>query len=223
MIKKKCSAYRQIKDHIDKLTIIQQATGFSPRRLVGIHLINNKDFREKRGIDQLASDSAYKYFEREKEIYLKENGLNQGYNTMLKFFEGNYLTKNYFGMDYFEVQGNYKNQEAVLKGFVRDAFIATFPITPEMSKSEVAVRNQKLGKISVSHWIGDIVNYDYFYHAPNFMIENVNRAIQIAEMFIFNLLNDASLDIELAKLSTNQRLQTKLQSKQTIKPKIVKI
>jgi hypothetical protein len=93
-----------------------------------------------------------------------------------------------------------------------------------MNKADVARRNQKLGKISVKHWIGDIVNYEYFHQAPNFMQTNVKNAIQIAEIFLYNLVSDKDLDLEIMKLSSNLYLEEKLNPKKIqIKSKPVKI
>ena len=72
------------------------------------------------------------------------------------------------------------------------------------------MRNQRLGKISVKHWIGDITNYDYFSQAPKFMMTNVQQALQQIDLYIMNLLNEKQLDSELNNLSVNQRLEAKL-------------
>lgn len=224
MIKKKCNAYKNIKKSIAKLTIIQQATGLSPLRLVNIFLKYKINSEEKMNADELASDSAYKYFKRETSVYLKKHKSDRSYQMMLDLIESEYLSKEYFGMDYFEVQQNFRNFEIPLKEFVRDGYIALFPITPEMSKTEVAIRNQKLGKISVHTWIGDITNYDYFQQAPCFMMEDVKKAIQMVELYVLNLLHETQLDIDLMKFSSNQKLQVALKPKLDLpKPKINKI
>lgn len=142
---------------------------------------------------------------------------------MQEHFKFNYLTKDYFGENYYFLAGNYYAQEQLLKDFVREGFIAVHPITPAMSPKEVAVRNQKLGKISVKHWIGDITNYDYFSQAPGFMMQNVQQALQYIDLYIINILSEKQLDHELMKLSTNQRLEAKLVPKEAIRTKISKI
>ena len=111
-----------------------------------------------------------------------------------------------------------------MKDFVREAFIAINPITADMSPQERAVRNQRLGKISVKHWIGDITNYDYFSQAPEFMMKNVQQALQYIDLYIMNLLNEKQLDSELSNLSANQRLEKKLVPKASAaKTKLLKI
>lgn len=118
----------------------------------------------------------------------------------------------------------YQFQEGPLKYFVREAFIAINPITAGMSSKEVAVRNQRLGKISVKHWIGDIINYDYFSQAPGFMMKNVQQALQYIDLYILNLLNEKQLDSELTNLSVNQKLEEKLTPKaNTVRAKPIKI
>lgn len=92
-----------------------------------------------------------------------------------------------------------------------------------MSPKEIALRNQKLGKISVKHWIGDITNYEYFSQAPGFMMTNVQQALQYIDLYIINILNEKQLDFELMKLSTNQRLEIKFPPKDAIRTKIQKI
>ena len=234
MIKKKSNTYKHIKANIAKLAIIQQTTSISPARLVTIFLknISNENlFLKKKTQDgywdwKLADQTAYKYFKKELASYLKKNGTDNSYNTMQELLKSNYLTKNYFGMDYWAAADNYWAQEAALRNFVREAFISMFPLTPAMSPAERAIRNQKLGKMSVAHWIGDVTNYDYFLQAPGFMMKNVEQAIQYVELYIVNLLNEKQLDYDLMKLSTNQKLVDKLQPKQPhliIKSKIQKI
>ena len=93
-----------------------------------------------------------------------------------------------------------------------------------MSPKEKALRNQRLGKISVEHWIGDIVHYEYFNQAPDFMTKKVKAAIEGIERYATNLLNDKQLDIDLMKITTNQRLEVKLQpNPQVTKTKVIKI
>ncbi|WP_155646165.1 hypothetical protein [Burkholderia diffusa] len=55
-----------------------------------------------------------------------------------------------------------------------------------------------------------------------FMMKNVQQALQIIDLYILNILNEQQLDHELMKLSTNQKLELKLQPKQEVK-KIIKI
>ena len=107
------------------------------------------------------------------------------------------MTKSYFGQDFYELRNTYLAEEASVKNFVRETFIKVFPITPEMTPKERAIRNQKLGKISNQHWIGDITNYDYLQSAPNFMIERVQHAIAMIELYVANLLNERALGFSL--------------------------
>ncbi|WP_279211863.1 hypothetical protein [Delftia acidovorans] len=231
MIKKKSNAYKHITANIAKLVIIQQATGISPSLLVTLFLknISNENlFLKKKTKDEywdwsVSDGSGYKYFKRASIAYLKKNEKDQVYQTLLEFFKNEYLTRDYFGMTYAEAVQNYKDQEAPLRQFVREAFIKIHPITPEMNPVEKAIRNQKLGKISVNHWIGDITNYDYFSDAPGFMMENVKKAIQYIEIYILNILNEKQLDHDLMKLSTNQKLQFNLPLKKSPKQKVNKI
>lgn len=231
MIKKKNNSYALIKKNIAKLAIIHQATDISPNRLVALFL---KSFSEedlllpKKTKDgfwdwKLAGSTAYKYFKKELAGYMMRNQNDQTYLMMLDRFKSNYLTKEYFGENYQYLADNYYALEQPLKDFVKEAFIATYPITPAMSPKEVAVRNQKLGKISVKHWIGDITNYDYFSQAPGFMMQNVQQALQYIDLYIMNILNEKALDHELMKLSANQKLEVKLPPKEISKTKIQKI
>jgi hypothetical protein len=231
MIKKKNNTYKLIKANISKLVIIQQTTEISPQRLVSIFLKNLSTddlLLQKKTKDgywnwKLADSTAYKYFKKELSSYLKKNLEDASFRTMNEHFKSNYLTKAYFGEDYASLANNYFAQEQTLKNFVREAFISVYPITPEMTPTEVAVRNQRLGKISVKHWIGDITNYDYFNDAPGFMMKNVQQALQYIDLYILNILSEKQLDHELMKLSTNQRLETRLVPKHTPKTKIQKI
>ncbi|MDA8453670.1 hypothetical protein M4R22_02725 [Acidovorax sp. GBBC 3334] len=218
MIKKKNNAYSLIKYNTPKLALIHHATGFSPNRLSSLFLKNTSQDDlaiQKKSKDgfwewKLADDTAYKYLLKEISAYLKKNRETHTFQIMLEHFKANYLTKTYFGEDYQSLASNYYFQEASLKKFVREAFIAINPITAGMSPKERAVRNQRLGKISVKHWIGDITNYDYFSQAPGFMMKNVQQALRYADLYIMNLLNEKQLDGELSNLSVNQRLETKL-------------
>ncbi|MHA6897970.1 hypothetical protein [Ralstonia pseudosolanacearum] len=231
MIRKKSNAYKQIKANIAKLTVIQQTTGISPSLLVAAFLKNlpaddlflKKKTKEEYWDWNLSDSSGYKYFKRASAAYLKKIEGNPQYQTMLEFFESNYLTKDYFGMTYSELKKSYYAQETPIKDFVREAFIAINPITPEMTPQERAIRNQKLGKISTQHWIGDIVHYSYFSQAPGFMMKNVEEALRHIEMYIVNLLNEKQLDYELMKLTTNQNLQENLITKEQPKKKVSKI
>ena len=218
MIKKKNNTYKLIKANIAKLVIIQHATEISPNRLISIFLKNLSTddlLLQKKSKDghwdwKLADTTAYKYFNKEIAIYLKTNLDSPSFVTMMEYFNSNYLSKAYFGENYASLANNYFNQEQPLKDFVREGFIAINPITPGMSPKEVAIRNQRLGKISVKHWIGDITNYDYFSQAPGFMMKNVEQALQYIDLYILNILNEKQLDLELMKLSTNKRLEAKL-------------
>lgn len=232
MIKKKNNTYKLIKANISKLAIIQQTTEISPSRLISIFLKNFSTddlLLQKKTKDgywdwKLADSTAYKYFKKELASYLKKNLEDASFGIMLEHFKTNYLTKAYFGENYASLAGNYFAQEQTLKNFVREAFIDAHPISPEMTPTEVAIRNQKLGKISVKHWIGDITNYDYFSQAPGFMMKNVEQALQHIDLYIINILNEKQLDHEFMKLSTNQRLEAKLVSKATkAKSKPIKI
>ena len=218
MIKKKNNAYKHIKANTPKLALIHHATDFSPNRLASLFLKNTSQddlviqMKSKDGFWdwKLADDTAYKYLKKEITAYLKKNFDNQKFQIMLENFNRNYLTKAYFGEDYQSLVNTYQFQEGPLKQFVREAFIAINPITADMSPKERAVRNQRLGKISVKHWIGDITNYDYFSQAPEFMMKNVQQALQYIDLYIMNLLNEKQLDSELSNLSANQRLEKKL-------------
>lgn len=231
MIKKKNNTYRLIKANIAKLVIIQQTTDFSPSRLIAIFLKNlaiDDVLLQKKTKDgywdwKLADSSAYKYFKKELAAYLRNNANDPSFHAMKDHFKSNYLTKSYFGEDYASLANQYYAQEKPLKEFVREGFIAINPITPRMTPKEVAIRNQRLGKISVKHWIGDITNYDYFNDAPGFMMKNVQQALQYIDLYTLNILNEKQLDHELMKLSTNQRLEAKLVPKHTQKTKIQKI
>lgn len=232
MIKKKSNAYKHIKSNISKLTIIQQATGISPELLATVFLrtITDDSLRLKKKTKEgywqwdLSDKSPYKYLQKESAKYLKRAEADQSFQSMLEFFKTFYLSKDYFGCDYKEVELVYRAQELGLKNFVREAFIGKHPLTPEMTPAERAIRNQRLGKISVNHWIGDIVHYDYFNQAPGFMMDNVKTAISRVELYVMNLLHEKELDHDLMKLSTNQKLQAKLQPKQqSVKSKIHKI
>lgn len=218
MIKKKNNAYSLIKANTPKLALIHHATGFSPNRLASLFLkvtaqedlVIQKKTKDGFWDWKLADDTAYKYLKKEITAYLKKNFDNQKFQIMLENFNRNYLTKAYFGEDYQSLVNTYQFQEVPLKNFVREAFIAVNPITAGMSPKERAVRNQRLGKISVKHWIGDITNYDYFSQAPGFMMSNVQQALQYIDLYIMNLLHEKQLDSELSNLSVNQRLEQKL-------------
>lgn len=218
MINKKNNAYRLIKANTPKLALIHHATDFSPNRLASLFLKNTSQddlVIQKKSKDgfwdwKLADDTAYKYLLKEISAYLKKNAETPTFQVMLEHFNTNYLTKEYFGQDYQSLVNTYRFQEGPLKDFVREAFIVMNPITAGMSPKEVAVRNQRLGKISVKHWIGDITNYDYFSQAPEFMMKNIQQALQYIDLYIMNLLNEKQLDSELSNLSANQRLEKKL-------------
>lgn len=218
MIKKKNHAYRLIKANTPKLALIHHATGFSPNRLASLFLKNTTQddlVIQKKTKDgfwdwRLADDTAYKYLKKDIAAYLKKNTDTPTFQIMLEHFNTNYLTKTYFGEDYQSLVNAYQFQESPLKDFVREGFIALNPITADMTPKERAVRNQRLGKISVKQWIGDITNYDYFSQAPGFMMTNVQQALQYIDLYIMNLLNEKQLDAELSNLSVNQRLEQKL-------------
>lgn len=218
MIKKKNNAYKLIKANTPKLALIHHATGFSPNRLASLFLKNTAQSDlviQKKSKDgfwdwRLADDTAYKYLKKDIAAYLKKNTDTPTFQIMLEHFKTNYLTKDYFGEDYQSLVNTYRFQEGPLKDFVRKGFIALNPITANMTPKERAVRNQRLGKISVKHWIGDITNYDYFSQAPGFMMKNVQQALQYIDLYIMNLLNEKQLDGELSNLSVNQRLEKKL-------------
>ncbi|PKV47906.1 hypothetical protein CLU92_5380 [Janthinobacterium sp. 61] len=232
MIKKKNNTYKHIKDNITKLTLIQQATSISPETLTAIFLstVEEENLHIRKKTQEgywnwdLADKTAYKYFGRQSAKYRKEMQSNDSFTVMLEFIKSASLSKGYFGHNYNELIAHYRNEEAKLKKFSRKAFIEAHPITPSMSPKEKALRNQRLGKISVEHWIGDIVHYDYFNQAPGFMMEKVKAAIDAIKLYVTNLLNDKQLDIDLMKLTTNQRLEIKLQPKpQVAKKKVIKI
>ena len=231
MIKKKNNSYRLIKANIDKLVIIQQTTDISPSRLVSLFLkslttddlLLQKKTKDGHWDWKLADSTAYKYFKKELSAYLKISQNDPNFFTMQEHFKSNYLTQKYFGENYESLAENYYVQEQPLKDFVKEAFIATNPITPAMSPKEVAIRNQRLGKISVKHWIGDITNYDYFSQAPGFMMQNVQQALQYIDLYIINILNEKQLDFELMNLSISQRLEVKLVPKEQTKTRVKKI
>ena len=218
MIKKKNNAYKHIKANTPKLALIHHATDFSPNRLASLFLKNTSQddlviqMKSKDGFWdwKLADDTAYKYLKKQMAAYLKKNADSPTFQLMLEHFKTNYLTKEYFGEDYQSLVNTYQFQEGPLKQFVREAFIAINPITADMSPKERAVRNQRLGKISVKHWIGDITNYEYFSQAPGFMMNNVQQTLQHIDLYIMNLLNEKQLDSELSNLSVNQRLEQNL-------------
>lgn len=222
MIKKNTNAYAQIKKNIVKLALIQQATEISPARLVSIFL----NYVNGGAVNDLSSanppTSTYKYFCKLLSEY-KKNQVGNGHNTLLEFIGSNYLSKEYLGEKYEEVLLDFKAQEKAVKDFVREAFKSVFPITPDMTPAEVGARNQRLGKISVDMWVGDILNYRFFNDAPGFMMENLKRSLFRVDLYVINLLNDSQLEIDIMKLSTNQRLEIKLQPRQSITPKIAKI
>jgi hypothetical protein len=232
MIKKKNNTYKLIKKNIAKLAIIQQTTEFSPKHLATIFLNNlspDATFFPKKTKDgywdwKLADDTAYKYFLRELAKYLKQHGDTAPFQILKEYFKSSYLTKQYFGEDYAGLVLIYSSQELHLKNSVRQTFIDEHPIMPGMTPKEVAIRNQRLGKISVKHWIGDIVNYNHFGQAPEMMMSNLKEALHFIELYIANLLNERDLDQELSNLLVNQRLEQKLITKQVrAKPKPLKI
>ena len=231
MIKKKNNTYKLIKENIAKLAIIQQTTEISPNRLISIFIRNisiedlllQKKTKDGYWDWKLSENTAYKYFKKELSNYLNKNADDPSFLIMKEHFKSNYLSKQYFGETYSSLVLIYYSQEQFLKNFVREAFISVHPITPEMTPKEVAVRNQRLGKISTKHWIGDITNYDYFSQAPGVMMKNVQQTLQYIVLYIMNLLNEKQLDQELMKLSTNQRLEAKFPPRETPKLKIIKI
>ena len=224
MIKKKTNAYEQIKQNIAKLALIQEATGISPIRLINIFLNHINMTENGEEANPIESASAYKYFYRHAAEYKKRNFGSQNYKTILEIFQTTHLTKEYFGESYEEVALEFKAQEKALKDFVREAFKAVFPITVGMNPAQVAARNQRLGKISVNMWIGDILHYDFFHDAPGFMMSNVEKCLQRVDLYVLNLLNDDELATDIMKLSTNQKLEQKLQPKtQQVKTKVKKI
>jgi hypothetical protein len=221
MIKKKNNAYKLIKDNKSKLALIHHATGFSPNRLASLFLKNTSQHDlviQKKSKDgfwdwKLADDTSYKYLKKQIAAYFKENTDTPTFQIMLERLKTTYLTKEYFGEDYQSLVNTYRFQEGPLKDFARQAFIAMNPITAGMTPKERAVRNQRLGKISVKHWIGDIINYDYFSQAPGFMMKNVQQTLQHIDLYIMNLLNEDQLDHELSNLMVNQKLEIKLAPK----------
>lgn len=232
MIKKKNNSYRLVKENITKLTLIHLVTRISPSNLTAIFLSNLGEDKlrlmkkTKDGYWQwdLSKKTPYKYFRRESAKYLKNNQSSQIFKTMLQVVQDKYLSKDYIGFRYEDLLLNYRSQELFLKNFVRETFVAVFPLLPTMTPKERAMRNQRLGKISCDHWIGDIVECDYFSQAPGFMMDNVKNSINMIELYVASLMNDKNLDHDLMKLETNQNLQTKLQPKpQEVKAKNVKI
>lgn len=232
MIRKNTNAYRLIKNNIGVLTLIHQATGISPSRLVIIYLknlppqelfIKKKTKDEYWSTDLISEKSAYKYFRHASQSFLDEFEENPNYTTLREVFKNTYLKKCYFGQDFHELLNVYLWHEKAVKNFVKEAFVQAYPLTPNMSPREKAIRNQKLGKISVNHWIGDIVHYDYFSQAPNFMMVGMNNAIKMIELYVANILNESQLTHELMKLKINQRLEARLKPKSAQKIKVTKI
>lgn len=224
MIKKKCKAYEIIRNDIAKLAVIQEATDYSPSRLVNFYIHNQLIKKDREEMALISAESSYKYFCKQLKTYKKSAALNSSHTTMLELVKSQYLAESYFGKDYEILAEFYRDQENRLKDFVRDAYKDVFPITSDMTPSEVAVRNQKLGKISVKTYIGDVTNYWYFNQAPGFMMKNVQGALGHIDLFILRLLMDQSLHLEFKKLALNQKLEEKFQSKpQTKKSKALKI
>lgn len=233
MIRKTSNAYKLIRQNIGKLTLIQQATGISPSRLVTLFLKNIPDhdlFIKKKTKDEywttepLSPVSAYKYYKRASDSYLKKIEINPNYSDLMQFFKDTYLTKNYFGQDFHELRNTYYSEEASVKKFVRDAFIQVFPLTPDMTPKQRAIRNQKLGKISTQHWIGDITNYEYFQQAPGFMMKRAEEAIRMIEFYVAHLLNENDIGPLAMKILSNQNLAEKLTPKEyQVSTKVIKI
>lgn len=218
MIPKKNDTYQLIRKNILKLSIIQEATQYSPLRLLECFL---KFFLQENS--PLNHKSAYKYFNKvlnERKSILKES---DSYRVTLQIVKQSYLSADYFGTSYEEFTNTYRQKEDWLKNFVKEAFKATHPITHDMTPSEVARRNQSLGKISVNSYVGDIVHYSYFKDAPGFMIADVERSLSAIDIFIARLLHDKSLDQLCGKLATNEELQRRLVPKVTSKAKVRKI
>ena len=224
MIQRKSDVYAQIKKNITKLALIQEATEISPFRLSGIFLKYLNRAAERDELNEILQASVYKYFCRQLADYKTRNKAAQGYTTILDRLKSKHLRNEYFGEQYEEVAFEFRTQEKVLKDFVSKAFKAIFPITTEMSPREVATRNQKFGKMSVNMWIGDILNYEFFYDAPGFMIGNVERSILRVDLYVLNLLTDEELEADVMKLAINQKLEATLSIKQqSAKQKISKL
>ncbi|ASL74285.1 hypothetical protein G7939_12660 [Ralstonia solanacearum] len=232
MIKKKNNTYMLLKENAPKLALIHYATEFSPNRLAAMFLRNLSvdDFVVEQMTDdgywewKLADNTTYKYFHRQVSSYLKKYANDPSFQTMVEHLESAFLTRKYFGPNYQDLAYSYFLRVQSLKDFARADFIAKNPITPEMSRKELAIRNQLLGKISVRHWIGDITNYEYFSQAPTSMRKDVQGSLQQIDRYIVNLLNDTQFDKELFKFSASQKLQARLAPKSSqAKSKPIKI
>jgi hypothetical protein len=232
MIKKKNNTYKMLKKNTAKLAVIHYVTEYSPNRLAAVFLRNLSE--DELVIEQMTEDgywewkladhTAYKYFQRQVSSYLKKYANDPSFQTMVEHLESVFLARKYFGPNYQDLAYSYFLRVQSIKDFARADFIAKNPITPEMSRKELAIRNQLLGKISVRHWIGDITNYEYFSQAPTFMRKDVQGSLQHIDLYIIHLFNDKQLDKELFKLSANQELQTKLAPKSSqAKSKLIKI
>lgn len=223
MIKKKNEAYNLIKINITKLTLIQEVTGYSPSRLITLYL--KQEFLEGDDPKQAneLTDSGYIYFCKERKYYKTKSDLTIGHSLMLEVIKERFLTKEYFGLSFENLCNTYRSKENLIKKFAKEAFKATYPLTPEMSPRAKAMRNQRLGKISTQAWIGDILNYDYFEQTPGFMMEDVKTVLSHIDLLIMRLLFDSDLEKAINNLKSNQRLEERLIPKQTRNPKIVKI
>ena len=69
-----------------------------------------------------------------------------------------------------------------------------------------------------------ITNYDYLQSAPNFMIERVQHAIAMIELYVANLLNEKGIGLLAMNMLSNQNLTEKLVPKEAqSKTKVLKI
>lgn len=233
MIRKKSEAYKLIKDNIGKLAIIQEVTQYSPTRLVNFFLNfqarqDHSPFdlliaHEEQQYNPLSDKSAYKYFNKHLNEYLNLHKNSQAYALMIEVLQKDFLCADYFGMSYQDLANTYRQKEQWVKAFVKEAYKAMYPITPDMTPSQVGARNQKIGKVSVRSYIGDLVDYSYFKEAPSFMMADVELALSSIDLFICRLLSDRTLDQQFKKLKTNNNLDLKLPPKNSQKPKISKI
>lgn len=214
MIKKKSNTHELIVKNIAKLVLIQDATDYAPSRLADLFLCNKREDLTALGIKRRPPSAAYKYFSKHAKNY-RAAAQTQAHQTLVKVIKEKYMSKEYIGYDFEHFSLGYRSQELAVVNFVRQAFKEVFPITPDMSRSEVASRNQRLGQMSVSMRIGDLPNYRFFDDAVFFMQRNVEAALFMTDLYILNMLNDKELDQDIAKLNTFQRLEENLGHKAT--------
>ena len=219
MIKRKSEAYFLIKKHIVKLAAIQEATGYSPFRLVNIFLRNHPIS----AVDA-NSDTAYKYFLKHLRRYKAQFKDSSSHDVLVNHIKKEYLEAKHLGENFSEAATKYLKVEDGIKSFLRDAYKCVYPITSEMSPSEIGARNQRLGKLSTKTWIGDIFNYQFINDAPRNMIVELQQYMKYLDSFILIFFMNGDLDDEANKIALNHKLESKLfKTDGYIKTKLVKI